>query len=191
MTHRELAIVGGGELASALVARNRHISSFCISREDRDISSQINCDEVVKDISGCPKILITAGVFNHDAWQTWLVNTVAPCYIIQQLVVNGYQGHIAVISSNAANWTSWPGADIDRVVYNCSKHATSGFAAAMVQRKSNVRITVIEPSRFQSTMSGQTGKDPAEICAIIEEVFWGKLQDTYNIKISNQGHGNE
>jgi NAD(P)-dependent dehydrogenase (short-subunit alcohol dehydrogenase family) len=113
-------------------------------------------------------VVVTAGVHIEDAWRTWLVNTVGPCYLVSQLNKQAKNKHIIVLSTYGATWTSWPGITDARLNYNNSKLALSNFMMGLThQGGSSNRITILEPSAFQSTMSDHTG---AEIKSIVDQI---------------------
>jgi NAD(P)-dependent dehydrogenase (short-subunit alcohol dehydrogenase family) len=153
-----LAIVGGGNLAQAVtnaVQEQYSVTSF--GRGHTDLVQKSQCDQLVTQLMSFDNILFTAGLYNTDLWDMWTVNTVAPCYIISNLVNNNYTGNVIVISSHAANWTSWPGVDTNRLTYNNSKHAVSNFIKGVQQAGVVGRYSLLEPSQFQSRMSGDSG----------------------------------
>lgn len=153
-----LAIVGGGDLAQAVAnAVQDQYSITTFGRWHTDLVQKSQCDQLVTQLMTFDTVLFTAGLHNADLWDMWTVNTVAPCYIVSQLVKNNHNGHVIVVSSHAANWTSWPGIDTDRLTYNNSKHSVSNFVKGVQQSSVVGRYSLIEPSRFQSRMGGDSG----------------------------------
>ena len=159
-----LAIVGGGDLAQAVAhAVQDQYSITTFGRWHTDLVQKSQCDQLVTQLMTFDNILFTAGAYNSDLWDMWAVNTVAPCYIISQLVNNNYTGHVVVVSSHSANWTSWPGIDVNRLTYNNSKHAVSEFIKGVQQSGLSGQYSLLEPSRFQSRMGGDSGHTPQTI----------------------------
>lgn len=153
-----LAIVGGGDLAQAVtnsVQDQYTVTTF--GRGHIDLVQKSQCDQLITQLMTFDNILFTAGAYNTDLWDMWAVNTVAPCYIVSQLVNNNYTGNVVVVSSHAANWTSWPGVDVNRLTYNNSKHAVSNFVKGIQQSNVVGRYSLFEPSQFQSRMGGASG----------------------------------
>jgi NAD(P)-dependent dehydrogenase (short-subunit alcohol dehydrogenase family) len=153
-----LAIVGDGDLAQAIAdAVQDQYTVTMFGRRHTDLVQKSQCDQLITQLMSFDNVLFTAGLYNTDMWDMWTVNTVAPCYITSQLVTNDYSGHVIVVSSHAANWTSWPGVDINRLTYNNSKHAVSNFIKGIQQAKVIGRYSLLEPSQFQSRMGGDSG----------------------------------
>jgi NAD(P)-dependent dehydrogenase (short-subunit alcohol dehydrogenase family) len=153
-----LAIVGGGELAQAVdTAVQDQYTVTTFGREHTDLVQKSQCDQLATQLMTFDNILFTAGAYNTDLWDMWAVNTVAPCYLVSQLVNNNYTGHVIVVSSHAANWTSWHGIDVNRLTYNNSKHAVSNFVKGVQQSNVVGRYSLLEPGRFQSRMGGDSG----------------------------------
>jgi NAD(P)-dependent dehydrogenase (short-subunit alcohol dehydrogenase family) len=102
-------------------------------------------------------------------------------HIISKLVEKNYTGHVVAVSSNAANWTSWPNISVDRLTYNNSKHAISSFVYGIKHRNYTGKYSVIEPSKFKSPMSNFQGLDISLITAALDSIL---NNDTmWNVKI--------
>lgn len=152
-----MAIVGGGELAQAVVdSIQNQYSVTTFDRWHTDLANKSQCDQLIVQLMSFDTILFTAGLYNANVWDMWAVNTVAPCYIVSRLVANNYPGHVVVVSSHAANWTSWPGVDIERLTYNNSKHAVSEFIKGVQQSGTSGTYSLLEPCKFQSRMGGDS-----------------------------------
>ena len=162
-----VSIVGGGDLATAFIKQTSHDVTV-YRHEDYDLTQQDNCQLLCKQLVNADAVVITAGTFDNDLWNMWLVNTVAPSYIICCLNDQHYKGQIIVISSNGANWTSWPEISQSRLVYNTSKQAISKFVTGIEHAENSGRYTVIEPSKFQSEMSQYQGSDIIHVVNAIE-----------------------
>lgn len=155
---KKIAFVGAGELATAFIDCYKKEYKFSVfSRPHLDISNKNSCLELAEQLLEFDVIIITAGVCNDDFWQSWLVNTVGPAFIINQLVKNNFAGKTIVVSSNGANWDSWPGINQSRLVYNNTKHSISRFVKCVEQSDVKGSYVVFEPSAFQSKMSDGTG----------------------------------
>ena len=177
-----VAIVGGGELANAFCEKNKNNYKIKIcTHSEFDITDRGNCDNLVDLLLNFNAIIITAGYFGNDIWKMWLTNTVGPSYIIGKLVEKKYTGHIVAVSSNAANWTSWPDISIDRLTYNNSKHAISNFVYGVKHRNYVGKYSVFEPSKFKSSMSNFQGLDISLITSALDSIL--NNDTTWNIKI--------
>lgn len=160
MNSLNVAVLGGGQLCKSWQNKNqnKHLIEI-FSHNDFNIASQSECDNVIKAITDKDVVIITAGLYEtNDSWQAWLVNCVGPAYICTKLVENKFKGKTILISSHAANWTSWPGIDIQRLVYNNAKHAVSNFLLGLDQGKFSSKFCVIEPAKFESKMSNYQGQ---------------------------------
>jgi hypothetical protein len=151
-----LAIVGGGILAQAIA--EQHTGNVQIYTHDQfDITNQDQCNQLVPELSTYDAVVVTAGEISNDTWSMWMTNTVGPCYLVGQLNDISQNQRIVIVSSYAARWISWPDVTLGRLTYNMSKRATSEFVMGLVQRGTPNQLTVMEPSAFQSPMSGQRG----------------------------------
>ena len=166
-----LAIVGGGTLAQAIA--ERHTGNVQIYAHNIfDITNQEQCDQLVPELATYDSVVVTAGEISTDVWSMWMTNTVGPCYLVGQLNDVARDQRIVVVSSYGARWTSWPDVTVARLTYNQSKRAVSEFVQGLVQRGSDNQLTVVEPSAFQSPMSGYCGataKDMAhQVIGVLE-----------------------
>jgi short-subunit dehydrogenase len=162
-----ISIVGGGDLSTAFIKQTSH-NVIVYSHKDYDLTKQDRCLSLCKHLIDTDAVIITAGSFDSDLWNMWLINTVAPSYIICCLNDRQYKGQIIVISSNGANWTSWPEISQSRLVYNTSKQAISKFVAGIEHAENSGKYIIIEPSKFQSKMSQYQGSDIAHVVNAIE-----------------------
>jgi hypothetical protein len=177
---KTVALIGNGDLAKAWQLKN--IGNYNIelfTHEQFDLTQKIHCDQLVNLLVKKDVIIITAGVFDNNLWNMWMVNLVSPAYIVGQLIEKKYQGKTIAISSNAANWTSWPEISLARLTYNSSKHAISNFIYGIVQGKFCGTYCVLEPSKFQSTMSNNQGQPIEQVVDAIDYVI---DNDVWNLK---------
>jgi hypothetical protein len=151
-----LAIIGGGTLARA-IAEQYSGDVQIYAHGVFDIANRAQCDQLVPELAAYDAVIITAGEISNDNWSMWMTNTIGPCYLVGQLNDVARDQRIIVVSSYAARWTSWPDVTVARLTYNQSKRATSEFVQGLVQRGSANQLTVVEPSAFQSPMSGHRG----------------------------------
>lgn len=176
-----LAIVGSGELADAWAEQNNNYYEIEVySHNQFDLTQKNQCDQLIDLILSKDIIMITAGKFDDDLWNMWMVNLIAPAYLVSELIKKNYRGKIVVISSNAANWTSWPDITLERLTYNNSKQAISNFIYGVVQGKFAGKFSVIEPSAFKSNMSNYHGQD---IKLVIEAIDFAIKTNSWNIKL--------
>jgi NAD(P)-dependent dehydrogenase (short-subunit alcohol dehydrogenase family) len=174
MIKDSIALVGGGTLAKAILNLYAgHVKIF--SHSDFDIGSKSQCDTLISELVKYNSVIITAGHLGSDYWDTWMTNTVGPCYLIGKLNAHSSNQRIIVISSYGARWTSWPEISMERLHYNMSKRAVSDFVHGLIQRGSNNQLTVIEPSKFQSPMSKNKGVSVADMAQQIIDVLENQL----------------
>ena len=177
-----VALVGGGNLADVFCEKNKNNYKIKIyTHSNFDITEQDNCNALVDQLLDFHAIVITAGYMGNDTWKMWLTNTVGPSYIINKLIEKNYSGHVIVVSSNAGNWTSWPDIDLIRLSYNNTKNAISNFVHGVKQKNYKGKYSVIEPSKFKSSMSNFQGHDIDTIVNVLEFML---ANDTiWNVKI--------
>lgn len=154
----KIIIIGGGETAQAF----KNQSGMChdidiMTKQEFDIRDQETCQAIADKCLHYDAIIVTAGVFASDAYNIWSTNLLGPVLILNHLVQQQFQGHITVISSHSANWTSWPDISLQRLNYNSSKHALSTFVSGLSHRSHVPTFTIIEPPSFQSRMSQYKG----------------------------------
>lgn len=171
----KIAIVGGGGLTQAFVNKYPEYQCTVFERSKYDISDQTTCNQLVDQLVNFDAVIISAGTMAADTWRMWLVNTVAPSYILEKLIEKKYQNRIVMISSNAGNWNSWPDITFHRLVYNNTKHAISLFVSGAEQGGLLKNCVVVEPSRFKSAMSGYLGQDVNEIADAVNLALTNEL----------------
>ena len=173
MTKDSMAILGGGELSSAIVNKLRHRFDITVFEHTTfDITNKENCDKVIDELITYNIVIITAGKHSNDVWEMWMVNNVGPAYIISSLENKYSDKQIIAVTSHGSSWTSWPGMDMNRLVYNSSKSGLTNFVYGLIHRDSSKnRITILEPSKFQSTMSNNTGADITLVANQIESII--------------------
>ena len=158
---QKMSILGGGALATAIVDNLADKFDIDVFDHDRfDISSKEQCDSIAINLSQYDIIIITSGKYDNDLWGMWLVNTIGPAYLISILDSMYVDKKIIAVTSHGASWTSWPDIDLNRLVYNSSKSGLTTFLHGLIHRDSSKnKISILEPSRFQSGMSNYTGSD--------------------------------
>lgn len=171
---RTIAIVGGGELATEIkrCASNNYSQVDIIGHDKFDITDQSQCDNIIPQLATYDAVIITAGKYDEDIWNMWLINTVGPCYLVSKLDAVATDQRIIAVSSHGASWTSWPGVPTFKLSYNANKSALNTFLNGLVQQgNSTNKITVFEPSKFKSHMSDYLGASPVEMAQQVLEVI--------------------
>lgn len=156
---KSVAILGTSDLGKKLnevLSTEYNVSIY--SRAECNFMSQTDIEQVAKQIKDADYIINTVGVLEANAWDTFITNTVAPLYLLEMLQDLGCTSHVINVSSHAATWTSWPGASIQRLWYNNSKKALGNSVIGLSHsRASKMRLSVFNPSRFESKMSNYSG----------------------------------
>jgi hypothetical protein len=161
-----LAIIGGGELAQAIT-----LPATIFKHSDYDITVESECFALAAKIANYDTILITAGYHGTNDWNSWMVNTVGPSYLVS-LIEKNYSGKkIIVVTSYGGAWPSWPGITLDRLTYNSSKSACTNFLSGLIHGGAKNKITILETSKFQSNMSNNTGMDIVLVANQIRDII--------------------
>ena len=164
---REILVVGKSTLSQHLRAVCQDFIYTEVGKPDFDISTKINCDNLV-DSYNPDILLLTQGVFGGDVWSQITVNSVSLIYLATQFYQKMNKGQIICVSSASAIWPSWPDISIERMVYGLSKQTVSNFCEHM-QRKNytvgkSVAVQCYEPCRFKSKMNNfSQGSDISEV----------------------------
>ena len=76
----------------------------------------------------------------------------------EKLIENKSQAHVIVVGSHGAMWTSWPDISIERLSYNVSKETIQSFVTGLAHSgSSNLKLSVVNPTKFQSKLNGYQG----------------------------------
>lgn len=154
-----VAIVGEqGGLASAL--RHNLAGHFVTyySKKEYDISQKDNVETLAAQIFDNDIIICCAGVHGQDGWDTFVTNIVGPAYLLECLTSHNSNARVIILGSHSASWTSWPGIDVSRLSYNNSKSALKHYVLGLEHSgNSNLKLTILNPTRFQTSMSDNTG----------------------------------
>ena len=179
-----ILIIGKGCLGTAL--SNALPDCAVIGRPEFDLTSQADCDAIVKQYPLPDVVINTVGVIADNLWASMLVNFVAPSYITMKYVQTLDKGHIINISSASAWWPSHPGLSLTRFTYNISKESFSKFSQHInrvyVNDNRDLVITNVEPGAFQSSMSNYSGMEIDKIVNIVKFAIEQKVQQVSLIK---------
>ena len=156
-----IAVIGNqGDLAVALTTslQQDHLVTNYSKNEFNFLNKQSVID-LAERISSADVIICCAGVFSeHDSWDSYTINTVAPLFLLDRLTQLSSKAHFIMVGSHAAMWTSWPGINFARLVYNTSKQSIQSIVVGLAQSgQSSLTLTVINPSSFQSKMNNYQG----------------------------------
>lgn len=157
-----MALIGSqGQLASSIINRYQDYYDIqAFGKDTYDIRDKTVVNNLAQQIVNADVIINCAGIFGQDAWDQLLVNTVAPMYLLSKLTELKCQSKFIQIGSHSAMWTSWPGIDINRLIYsvskNCIQSAITGLSHSGTTKMS---LTIINPSKFKSKMSNWDGYD--------------------------------
>ena len=180
-SNRTVVIIGGGELASEFqrMFSDRYTIDI-IGHAQLDIKDRVACDNVIEKLLKYDVVMITAGILSENYWDSWMTNTVGPCYLVSMLNQHNLGQQIIVVSSFGASWPSWPGVSTSRLTYNISKLALNEFLNGLTQQGiSQNKISVFEPSKFKTHLSGYQGVELSEIVVELEKIINNPLHITH------------
>jgi short-subunit dehydrogenase len=156
-----VAIIGSqGDFAQALTKKlEKDHSVLCYGKNEFNFLNKNKIISLAKRIYMADVIICCAGVLaDHDPWDMFTINTVAPAFLLEQLDARSSRSHVIMVGSHAAMWTSWPGIEFTRLTYNVSKECLQSFVVGLAHRnQTNLTLTVLNPSVFQSKMSNHNG----------------------------------
>jgi len=186
MYKKKVAIIGeSGDLASNLYTRLQ--SEYEVSAFGKDDYNFLDKECIIKLANKIHKhdvIICCSGVFdNVDSWDMYIINTVAPAFLIEQLSLHKSTSHFIMIGSRSAKWTSWPGATITRVSYNNSKKSIQQYIESVEHSNSLLlKLTMFNPIKFKSKMSNYEGIDISEVVDVIMYIISNKnIVSVYDI----------
>ena len=156
-----VSIIGeDGDLASALNKKlklNHNVS--CYGKKYYNFLIKNDIIELVNIISESDVIVCCVGILaSDDVWDMFTVNAIAPSFLLEKLIEKQSQAHIIMVGSHGAMWTSWPGISLERLSYNVSKETIQSFTTGLSQSGiSKLKLSMFNPSRFQSKLNGYQG----------------------------------
>ena len=174
-----VSIIGeSGGLANGLI--NTLSATHNVTSYSKDRFNFLHKDNVCKladQICNSDIIICCAGVFdNVDTWDMYLINSVAPQFLLEQLSKKESKAHFIMMGSHSASWTSWPDASITRISYNNSKKSIQQFIESLAHSQSSgMKLTVVNLSKFQTKMSNYHGHAVSDIANTIENILDSKI----------------
>jgi len=156
-----VSIIGeNGDLAKALYNKlitDHHV--VCYGKDQYNFLLKEDITTLVDYVYQSDIIINCPGVFtSDDSWDMFTINAVAPTFLLEKLVEKKSQAHVIIIGSHGAMWTSWPGISFERLLYNVSKQTIQSFVTGLAQSgSSDLKLSVINPSSFQSKLNGYKG----------------------------------
>lgn len=175
---KTLAIIGSnGGLAQAISKKfQNQYQTQCFGKDQYNFTNQQDIDSLAKDICNFDIVINCAGVFEKNSWETLLINTVAPARLIEQMTKLKSNSHLILVGSHAGTWTSWPGIDLKRLWYNISKQTLESITLGCEHSHStNLKFTLINFSKFQTTMSNFSGYNMVLILDTIKYIIESPL----------------
>lgn len=173
----DVGLVGKeGDLAQALLQglSGHLVTSY--SKEEYNFTIKENVKKLANEISKHEVIICCTGVYNRDAYDTHLINTVGPIYLLELLAQRNSTAHVILVGSHSAMWTSWPHIELSRLSYNTSKQSLESYVTGLEHSKeSNLKITLFNPSKFFSTMSNYSGYPINVIVDAIDYIINAKV----------------
>lgn len=156
-----VSIIGEhGDLASALTEKlilNHNVS--CYGKEHYNFLNKNDINDLVDTICESDVIVCCVGITTStDIWDMFIVNAVAPSFLLEKLIEKQSQAHVIIVGSHGAMWTSWPGISLERLSYNVSKETIQSFTTGLSQSNiSKLKLSMFNPSRFQNKLNGSQG----------------------------------
>jgi short-subunit dehydrogenase len=160
-TSLNISIIGEhGDLAQALYNKlktDHHVT--CYGKDQYNFLNKEDITTLADNIYQSDIIISCPGVFtSSDSWDMFTINAVAPVFLLEKLIKNKSQAHVIVVGSHAAMWISWPDISLERLSYNISKETIQSFTTGLAHAgTSDLKLSVINPSRFQSKLNGYQG----------------------------------
>lgn len=155
-----VAIIGNGTLATAI---SEKILSTQYDRNHCDFLQPLT-DEFVKKLMRHDVIINCVAINQGSTTDILYINYIQPINLIEKLIKFNYQGRLILIGSHGASWVSWPNIPYNRLVYNNSKKNLRNFVKSVVQSAvTNMKLTIIEPTKFKSSMNDYQGYDASQV----------------------------
>lgn len=168
-----IAVIGKhGDLAIELQNNltDHHVTAY--SKDQYDFLNKNNIQHLAEQIYNNDVIICCSGVYDQDAWTSYIINTVAPIYLLEKLTALNSSCHVILIGSHSAMWTSWPGIDLNRLSYNTSKSALQSFVEGLEHSElSKLKLTMFNTTKFQSEMSNYQGQPISHVVNIIKDLI--------------------
>ena len=156
-----VSIIGeDGDLAKALYNKltvDHHV--VCHGKNQYNFLNKKDITTLVNDTYQSDIIINCPGTFtSSDSWDMFMINAVAPIFLLEKLIEKQSQAHVIIVGSHGAMWTSWPGISLERLSYNVSKETIQSFVTGLSQSSiSKLKLSMFNPSRFQSKLNGYQG----------------------------------
>ena len=185
-----VSIIGeNGDLARALYNNlmiGHHV--VCYGKDQYNFLNKEDIIALVDHVYQSDIIINCPGIFtSDDSWDMFTINAVAPTFLLEKLVEKKSRAHVIIIGSHSAMWSSWPSISLERLSYNVSKETIQSFVTGLEQsKKSNLKLTIFNPSRFKSKMSDHTGYPIESIVDAINYIIKSKVTPlVYELGTSN------
>lgn len=171
-----VAILGSGSLSTELQKLLPHTTVF--NKPQLDFLNQQSITDAVPKLINFSTIINCIGIYKGATNDILQVNFLSPVTLTEQLIQHDYKGHLIMIGSHAATWTSWPGIAHDRLVYANSKLSLRNYMFGLAQSTiTEMSITVVDLTKFKSKMSDYQGYDVESTAKLVTNVI------NQNIKI--------
>ncbi len=165
-----ILIVGNSTLARAVKPLCFSHNVSIVGRQDYDLAHKEDCEQLVDDYAhNTDCVVFTQGTLDNDIWNNVTVNYTSMIYLIAEFYKNMPRGQIIAVSSATVNWQSWPGINMERLVYACNKTGVSEFCRNLNRKnipgeeEKPISIQVYEPNALASKRS--TVKQSITDCA--------------------------
>jgi len=168
---RVISIIGkSGSLASALnetLSVNNQV--ICYGKNQVNMLDPESISNNINNIKDSNVIIVCSGSIDGSVRDMIDINAAGPIQLLTELYKADSKAHVVMIGSHSNMWTSWPGVDIERLVYNIAKKTLSDFVTGLEHSdKSNMKLTIYHVSRFNSNMN--SGGMPIQ--EVIDNISW-------------------
>ena len=168
MQYPNTIIIGGGMLSSQI---EKMMPVKIIQKHEFNLITQ-KISSLAPDILNYDVIVITAGINHGSVNDIFCTNFLGPIKILEALANIGYSGRVILVGSHAATWPSWPGIDLERLSYNLSKRFLREFVKGLAHsEQTKLKLTVFEPTKFQSKMSQFQGIEIQSVAKSLIDVI--------------------
>lgn len=169
---RVISIIGkSGSLSSALkksLSVDNQVT--CYSKDQINMLDAKSVIDNVDHIKDSDVIIVCSGTINDSVRNMIDINASGPIQLLSELTDKKSTAQVILIGSHAATWTSWPGITMERLSYNVAKKFLVEFVTGLEHSElSNMKFTIYNVSKFQSSMSNDAG---IPIEDVVDNISW-------------------
>ena len=166
-----VAVLGNGYLSNAYRQVTKHTTTL-YSKPDINFLQPETLSKYYNDLIQHDVILNTIVTHKGTSQEVLQINFLTPVILVEKLIELGYNGRIIMIGSHGSTWTSWPGIDNTRLIYNISKSCLKNYLISLSHSgltKSN--ISLLDLTKFKTPTTHNTGNDMDSVVQLVEQVI--------------------